>query len=157
MSSSGTSFGLLLIRLALGTIFIAHGGQKVFGWWGGHGLEEFVKMMTNIGFPAYMGYLAAFTELAGGVAVMIGLLTRLAGLGLAIVMGVAIWRVHLPNGFFMNWFNEAGKGHGMEYSLALLAMALCLLFAGAGSISMDCACRRKKSHRSTTFGSSETH
>ncbi len=153
MSSSGTSFGLLLIRLALGSVFIAHGGQKVFGWWGGHGLEEFVKMMTNIGFPAYMGYLAAFTELAGGIAVTIGLLTRLAGLGLAIVMGVAIWRVHLPNGFFMNWFNEAGRGHGVEYSLALLAMALCLLFAGAGEISFDSALRNKKIHRSKTFSS----
>ncbi|MFO1519804.1 MAG: DoxX family protein [bacterium] len=145
------SFGLLLLRLALGAIFIVHGGQKVFGWLHGPGLDGWVAMMGKSGVPAFMAYLAAFTEFGGGIAVVLGLLTRLAGLGLASVMAVAIWQVHWKNGFFLNWFLEPGKGHGYEYNLALIAMALCLVFAGAGRISIDALFCKKKTTSATTI------
>lgn len=145
MRSSTTSFGLLLLRLALGAIFIAHGGQKVFGWWGGSGLEPFIKNIQEMGLPTYLAYVSAYTEFLGGFAVALGLLTRLAGFGLAVVMGVAVWKVHLANGFFL-------KNSGFEYCLALGSMALCLLFAGAGSISLDrIYCRKKPKSESSVF------
>ena len=131
------SFGLLLLRLALGAIFFAHGAQKVMGWWGGPGIEVFAQHVMSMGMPHFMAYVAAYAELLGGVAVIIGFLTRLACLGLASNMAVAIWKVHLANGFFLNWFLVPGKGHGFEYAMALMAMSLCLLFTGAGKISID--------------------
>ncbi len=131
------SFGLLILRIALGVIFIAHGGQKAFGLFGGHGIEGFASHMGNMGMPAFMAYVAAYTEFFGGIAVIAGLLTRLAGLGISCVMIVAIWKVHGPNGLFLNGMCEPGKGHGYEFAMALLAMALCLVFTGAGKISLD--------------------
>lgn len=131
------SFGLLILRIVLGVIFIAHGGQKTFGWFGGHGIEGFAAHMSTMGMPAFMAYVAAYTELLGGIAVIAGLLTRLSALGITCVMIVAIWKVHGPNGLFLNIMCEPNKGHGFEFALALLGMALCLVFTGAGKISLD--------------------
>lgn len=131
------SFGLLILRLALGVIFFAHGAQKVMGWWGGHGIEGFSPHVISMGMPVFMAYVAAYAELIGGAAVVFGFLTRLAALSLAGVMGVAIWKVHGANGLFLNVMCAPDKGHGFEYALALLAMALCLIFTGAGKISLD--------------------
>src|SRR5687767_8728420 len=122
--------GLFILRLALGIIFIAHGGQKMFGWFGGRGLEATVTGFTGMGIPAALGYLAAFTEFFGGVAVVIGLLSRLAALGLTVTMAVAIAMVHGKNGFFL-----ADKG--FEYNLALIAMALAVAIAGPGRIALS--------------------
>lgn len=124
---TATDWGLLALRLALGVIFIAHGGQKVFGWFGGHGLANTVAGMGQMGIPAPLAYLAAFTEFFGGVAVVIGLLTRLASLGLAVVMIVAIAQVHLKNGFFL-------ENKGFEYNIALLGMAVALVLTGPGRL-----------------------
>ncbi len=121
--------GLFIVRLALGIIFIAHGGQKVFGWFGGRGLEATVTGFAGMGIPAAMAYLAAFTEFFGGIAVVIGLLSRLASLGLAVTMVVAIVMVHGKNGFF--------APTGFEYNLALLAMALAVAVAGPGRIAVS--------------------
>lgn len=131
-------WGLLWLRIALGVIFMAHGAQKVFGLWGGHGLSGTVNFFQqNLGVPPILGYVACFTELLGGAAILLGLLTRLSALGLAAVMGVAIYKVHWVNGFFINWYNTPNVGHGIEYNVALMAMSLCLLFTGAGCISLD--------------------
>ncbi|MBI3266165.1 MAG: DoxX family protein [Chlamydiae bacterium] len=131
-------WGLLWMRLALGMIFIAHGCQKVFGLWGGHGLSQTVAFINqNLGIPVPWAYAAAFTELLGGVSVLLGLLTRLGALGLASVMAVAIYKVNWANGFFMNWFNTPNVGHGIEYSLALIGLSWGLVFAGPGCFSLD--------------------
>jgi putative oxidoreductase len=131
------SLGLLVLRLALGVIFFAHGAQKVMGWWGGYGMDGFSQHVISMGMPAFMAYVAAYVELLGGAAVIFGFLTRLAALGLVGVMGVAIWKVHGVHGLFLNIMCAPDKGHGFEYALALLAMALCLVFTGAGKISLD--------------------
>ena len=129
---------LLVLRLALGVIFVMHGSQKMLGLFGGHGLLATVEnFQTNLGVPAALAYAAVFTEFFGGIALILGLLTRLAALGIGTNMGVAMWKVHLANGFFLNWTCEVGKKHGFEYNLALLAMALALVLIGAGNYSLD--------------------
>src|SRR5262245_40360389 len=114
MTSNSVSFGLLLLRLALGAIFIAHGSQKVLGWWEGPGLAGWVGCMGKAGVPAFFAYLSAFTEFLGGMAIVIGLLTRLASLGILSVMAVAVATVHFKNGFFLNFTCDPAKGHGFE-------------------------------------------
>lgn len=125
--------GLFVLRLALGIIFIAHGGQKLFGWFGGQGLEPTVAGFARMGVPAPLAYLTAFTEFFGGIAVLIGLLSRLGALGIACVMLGAIVLVHAKNGFFMN----SPGGAGIEFTLALFSMALAILIAGPGKIALS--------------------
>lgn len=125
----------LPLRLALGAVFIAHGAQKVFGWWGGPGLSAFIE---NQGRPAPFGLqpewlwlgAAAFAELIGGLLVLTGFLTRLGTLLIAAVMLVGIFGVHWAAGFFMQ------KG-GYEYALALLLISVALLISGGGRFSLD--------------------
>jgi len=100
----------------------------------GSGIQFFGQ---SLGIPPFFTVLAAFTEFFGGIAVLVGALTRLAALGLALVMVVAALKVHLPYGFFMNWANTPGVGHGIEMNLALFAMAVGLLLSGGGSFSLD--------------------
>jgi len=142
--SKFASLGPLLIRLALGSIFIAHGGQKVLGLWGGGGLQATVEGFVQMGSPEWVGYAISFGELLGGLGILVGCLTRVAGLGIAAIMGGAIYLVHWPNGFFLNHYLVPDKGHGMEYAIALLAMALSLVFTGAGPLCLDCILFRKK-------------
>ena len=93
----------------------------------------FVKM----GMPAPLAALVIIAEFFGGLGVLFGALTRLAALGPAVIMVGAIFTVHLKSGFFLNWFNEPGRGHGIECNLAYLAMALSLVLTGAGPVSID--------------------
>ena len=111
----------LPVRLGLGTIFIAHGAQKLFGWFGGYGLEATGQWMDSIGLaPGYwMALAAGSAEFFGGLLIVLGLLTRAAALSAVATMIVAIVSVHLANGFFMS-------NNGYEFALALLLMAAAL-------------------------------
>ncbi len=132
------SWSLLIVRVVLGIIFFAHGAQKVFGWFGGPGLRGTIGYFKqSLGIPAGATVLAAFTECFGGLAVLVGFLARPAALGLIAVMLVAVATVHWKNGFFLNWSNTPGKGHGFEFNLALIGMALAVLVGGAGRLSVD--------------------
>ncbi|MCU7494265.1 MAG: DoxX family protein [Ignavibacteria bacterium] len=125
-----TSIVILLLRIILGIVFIAHGGQKVLGWFGGRGLAATVDMfVNNMHIPAVLAYMDAFTEFLGGILVLIGLLTRISSAGIAVVMIVAIARVHAPNGFF----NPAGY----EFPLTLLVIAVVLFLYGSGRYGID--------------------
>jgi putative oxidoreductase len=126
--------GLLVLRLALGTIFIAHGGQKLFVY----GFEGVAGGFAQMGVPmaSVVGPFIGFVELFGGIAIFIGLLTRLAGLGVASTMIGAISLVHLKNGFF--------NPGGIEFPLMLLASALAVVITGAGSYSIDSVIGRRK-------------
>lgn len=130
-------YGLIPLRIAIGIIFIAHGGQKLFPIWGGHGLGATIKMFGQMGMPAILTVLVALTEFFGGIGVLVGLLTRLAALGISFVMLGAIFMVHIGNGFFLNWFCQPGQGHGVEYNIALLSGAITLILLGAGKYSID--------------------
>ncbi len=129
-------FGPLAIRLALGTIFIFHGAQKLFGVWGGPGLDGVVGMVRSLGFrPAFVWALVlSLTEFAGGLFVLAGLFTRYAALAIAVDMAVAILRIH--------WGKFPVAENGMEFALMLLAAAVSLVFTGARAVSIDRAARR---------------
>ncbi|WP_432823714.1 DoxX family protein [Trichloromonas sp.] len=132
------SWGLLLLRLGLGCIFMAHGAQKLFGWFGGAGFQTTIQnFQQGLNIPMELTVLAMIAEFFGGLGVLAGCLTRVAALGLCSVMIVAIVKVHLVNGFFMNWFCLEGQGHGIEFNLALLAMSACLVISGGGEASVD--------------------
>lgn len=124
--------GALALRVAVGTIFVAHGAQKLFGWFGGYGLEGTGQFMGSIGLtPGYlMALLVGAAEFFGGLALVLGILVRPAAAALAFAMLVAIFSVHFSKGFFMD------KG-GFEYALALFAASLSLMFSGAGRFSLD--------------------
>jgi putative oxidoreductase len=129
---------LLIVRVFLGVIFFAHGAQKVFGWFGGPGLKGTIGYFQNsLAVPPTLAVFAALTECFGGLAVFVGLLTRLAALGLIVVMLVAVAKVHWRNGFFLNMSLQPGKRHGFEFNFALIGMALALLVGGGGAKSMD--------------------
>ena len=122
----------LPLRLGSGVIFAAHGAQKLFGWFGGYGLEGTAGWMASIGLEPgmLMAALAGGAEFFGGLLLIAGLLVRPAALVLAGTMAVAIATVHLANGLFM-------ANNGYEFGLALLAISLGLLVRGAGSFSLD--------------------
>lgn len=128
----------LLLRLGLGVIFFAHGAQKVLGWFGGYGLAASLGYFENIlGISAPLFYLAAFTEFLGGIAIILGLFSRVFAIGYFIEMLVALFKVHVPVGFFMNWGSVAGRGEGYEFILALLAMSFAVVLLGPGEYSLD--------------------
>jgi len=131
------SWSHLVVRLILGIVFFAHGAQKVFGWFGGPGLAPTIAGFRQMNIPPAATVTAAVVECVGGLGMIVGLLARPAALGLIIVMLVAIAKVHAAHGFFINWMMTPGRGHGYEFNLALIAMALSILIGGAGMVSVD--------------------
>lgn len=129
--SSNAEFSPLLLRLPLGIILSAHGAQKLFGWFGGYGLDGTGQWMASIGFePGYlMALLAGSAEFFGGLALVIGLLTRPAALVTAFTMLVAM-TVHIGNGLFVS-------NNGYEFALLLMMSLLYLAIIGGGRISLD--------------------
>jgi putative oxidoreductase len=132
------SWSHLVVRLGLGMIFFAHGAQKVLGWFGGPGLRGTIGYFKQgLGIPPAATVSAAFIEFLGGLCLIMGFLARPAALGIIAVMLVATSTVHLKHGFFINWAMTPGQGHGYEFNLALVAMALAILIGGAGVVSVD--------------------
>lgn len=128
----------LMVRIPLGLIFMAHGSQKLLGLFGGQGLTgTFKTFEEKMGIPPIFTLLAIIAEFGGGFGILTGFLTRLSAAGIATVMLVAMYKVHWINGFFLNVTGAAGRGHGIEYDLALLGMALYLLIAGGGRWCLD--------------------
>jgi putative oxidoreductase len=127
-------YGPLALRVPVGIIFAVHGAQKLFGWFGGYGLEGTGQFFGSIGLnPGYlMALLAGAVEFFGGLALVAGLLVRPAAAALAMAMLIAIFGVHVGKGFFVD------KG-GYEYALVLFAASLSLMFSGAGRHSADVA------------------
>ncbi|MDX3773173.1 DoxX family protein [Chromatiaceae bacterium AAb-1] len=130
--TSNAGIAALLLRVPVGIIFVAHGAQKLFGWFGGYGLEGTGGWMASIGLTpgVLMAFLAGSAEFFGGIALILGFLTRPAALALSLAMLVAIFTVHIGNGLFMS-------NNGYEFGLALLAASVSLLFSGAGKASVD--------------------
>ncbi|MDO8663174.1 MAG: DoxX family protein [Candidatus Omnitrophota bacterium] len=135
--STDADISAFILRLMLGIVFFPHGAQKVLGWFGGHGLSATLAAFTDkMHIPFIFALLAVMAESIGAVALIIGFFTRLAALGIAVVMAVAIYMVHGRFGFFMNW-SGAQKGEGIEYHLLAMAIAITLIIKGAGSFSID--------------------
>jgi putative oxidoreductase len=136
MKSNFNDFALLLLRLALGGVMWAHGAQKLLGLFGGHGPQGFVHGVASMGFPLALGWLVIAVEFFGGIAIALGVLSRLAALGMAVEMAVAVFKVHWKVGFFMNWNSVAGRGEGFEYPVLLGVVALVLLLTGPGRFAL---------------------
>jgi putative oxidoreductase len=130
---------LTMVRVILGVVLFAHGAQKLLGWFGGPGLSATLKMFRDqLRIPAPLAFLAIAAEFFGGLGLIVGLLTRIAALGIAITMVVAMVMVHLRYGFFLNWFGNK-PGHGIEYHLIVIALAIVVMVKGAGAFSFDLA------------------
>jgi putative oxidoreductase len=126
-----------LARIILGIIFFAHGSQKVFGWFGGPGLKQTLRTLTQfVGLPSIVALLAVGAELVGGAALVLGFFGRISALGIAVNMLAAILMVHGRFGLFMNWFGDR-KGHGIEYHLLAIALAIVIIAKGSGAFSLD--------------------
>jgi len=115
---------LLVLRLVLGAVMIAHSYHKVYG-----GMHDYVHFIASLGIPPWLGYVSALTEFGGGILVFIGLFTRLLAAAILIDMLVAITKVHWSHGL-------QGQG-GYEFPLSLAAIAFALIFFGAGPIALD--------------------
>ena len=119
----GVDLGLLAVRLALASVFMYHGGQKLFGWFEGKGLTGLIE-----GYGYVVGNLIGIGEFFGGLGLLVGVLTRFSGLSLVLIMAGAIWYVHGKNGF-------GGQG-GYEFNLVLLLCALAIAMAGPGRLTV---------------------
>lgn len=130
--ASKAGFDTLPLRVGTGVIFAAHGAQKLFGWFGGYGLEGTAGWMDSMGLGPgiLMATLAGSAEFFGGLALIAGAAVRPVAIALAVTMLVAIFSVHINNGLFMS-------NNGVEFGLALLVVMLALAIRGAGSVSLD--------------------
>ncbi len=130
--SSDAGLAPLAVRIPVGAIFFAHGAQKLFGWFGGYGLQGTAQWMDSIGLHpgTLLALLAGGAEFFGGLALLLGLLVRPASAVLAFTMLVAIFSVHIGKGLFLS-------NGGYEYGLALLAVSVALFISGAGRFALD--------------------
>ncbi len=125
------------LRLALGLMIFPHGAQKALGWFGGYGLEGTLGFFGSIGVPTLAALLVIAAEFLGGLALIAGLLSRVAAVGVAAVMtGAVFLGGHLANGFFMNW-SGTQAGEGWEFHLLAVAIAVAVAVRGGGALSVD--------------------
>jgi putative oxidoreductase len=131
-----TDLALLLMRLPVGAVFFAHGAQKALGWFGGPGLQKTVDMMSK-SYPPIVAYLVSFGELAAGLGLIVGLLTRIAAAGMFIEMLGAVLLVHWKGGFF-------SENKGFEFPLTLCLVSLAIVLLGPGAFSLDAAFKKDR-------------
>jgi putative oxidoreductase len=135
--STSNDFVLTIVRLALGVTFFMHGAQKMLGWFGGYGFHATMGTFTHyLGIPAPLAFLAICAEFFGGLGLLVGLLSRVAALGIMVNMLVAIATIHHVNGFFMNWTGQQ-TGEGFEFHILAIALAIVVLVKGSGAVSID--------------------
>jgi putative oxidoreductase len=135
-----------VIRFTLGLVMFAHGAQKMLGWFGGNGFNGTMSFFENqMHIPALFAFLAIAAEFFGGLGLLLGFLGRVAAFGIAVNMLVAIVKVHVANGFFMNWTGQQ-KGEGFEYHLLVLGITTAVMLHGSGAWSVDHAISRRSSH-----------
>ena len=131
------NFSYWVPRVILGCVFLPHGAQKLFGWFGGFGFTNTMTYFTQTtGLPWIIAFLIVMGESLGSLGLILGFFTRLSALGLICIMVGAIITVHIPNGFFMNWFGKQA-GEGFEYHLLVIGMSIPLLVSGGGKYSVD--------------------
>jgi putative oxidoreductase len=132
-----SDYMLTIARLVLGTLFFIHGDQLVLGWFGGHGLTGSMQFFTQqLGIPAPFAFLAICAQFIGGLMLILGLIGRVAALGIICTMAGAVVKVHWQFGLFMNWFGTQ-KGEGFEYHLLAITIGLVIVLRGSGALSLD--------------------
>ena len=143
-ATNPNNWAALIARLALAIVVFPHGAQKLFGWFGGYGFQGTMGFLTGqTGLPYFIALLVILIESIGAFFVFIGFATRIAAFGiLANFVGVLL-KIHLANGFFMNWAGTQ-KGEGIEYFVLLIGLAVILLITGGGKASVDAALMRRR-------------
>ncbi len=136
LMSTDDSKATALLRVALGIVFFAHGSQKVFGWFDGPGFNGALAYFASLHVPTVFALIAIAAEFLGSLGLIFGLLSRVAALGIAGIMIVAVALVHIHFGFFMNWHGKQA-GEGIEYHLLVLTMTIFLMIRGGGALSLD--------------------
>jgi len=137
------SWSGLVLRVTLGLVMLPHGAQKLLGWFGGSGFVGTMGFFTEqMHIPAGLAFLVIMGESFGSLGLIVGFLTRFSAFGLLCIMPGAIFMVHWPHGFFMNWFGKQA-GEGFEYHLLVIGMSVALLIAGGGKWSVDGAIAKK--------------
>jgi putative oxidoreductase len=134
----------LVARVVLGLVMIPHGFQHALGLLGGYGFNGTLNWMTGtLGFPAPLAVLAIVTELVAPFALLLGIGGRLAAAGIfGLMLGAA--STHRQSGFFMNWFGSLPAGsEGFEYHILAAALALVVMIAGSGTLSLDRRLQRR--------------
>jgi putative oxidoreductase len=127
---------LLILRLTMAIVIWPHGAQKALGWFDGPGIAATVAgMSSHFGLPPAVAYLVIAVEFLGPILLVLGIITRVAALGIAIDMACAAALAHAPNGFFMN-FSGKQPGEGVEYFVLLVGIGLALTIAGPGRIAI---------------------
>lgn len=139
--STQDDWSLTLLRLALGIVMLPHGLQKTLGWFGGPGFHAMMAGFTQGGIPAVFAFLAICAESLGSLGLIVGLLSRVAAFGILCVMIVAVFRVNLAYGMFMNWAGNQ-KGEGIEFHILAIGIAIAIIIRGAGAFSLDRALSR---------------
>ena len=136
--------GLLVLRLVVAVVLLAHGSHQVFGMFDGPGVgpggltttaARFSTLGLEPGYP--LAVMAGTVQLAAGGLIVIGLLTRWASIASALYLGIMIWKDQWRWGFFANWMIAPQRGHGVEISVMLVGALTCLALAGAGDWSID--------------------
>jgi putative oxidoreductase len=134
--NTDNDISLLLARVTLGAVMFAHGGQKLFGLFGGNGFSGTLNYFISTGMPAILAILVILGESLGSLALIAGFFSRFMAFSIGLIMAGAIFMVHLPNGFYMNWFGKQ-PGEGYEYHLLAIGLSLVVMLKGSGAFSID--------------------
>jgi len=129
-NTPAVDWSLLALRVVVGIVFMAHGAQKLFGAFGGPGLQAVVQMMGPV------GYLVTIGEFFGGFGLILGVLSRFSAASIIVIMLGAIGMVHGKVGFFMNWAGQQA-GEGYEYHLLVIALLLSIVLIGPGRFALS--------------------
>lgn len=137
LTNTHADWVVAIARITLGIIFFAHGAQNMLGWYGGPGLPASMKTFTeDLRLPSTLAFLVIAGEFFGGIGLIVGLFSRIAALVIALTMVGAIVTVHFRFGLFLNWFGNQ-KGHGIEFHLLAIVLALVVVVKGGGAFSLD--------------------
>ena len=127
----------VILRIILGSVLFAHGARNMIGWFGGNGFSSTMQYFTEtVGLNYIVGFLVIFLQFFGAIFILIGFTTRVIALGILGMFIGMIVTVHLPYGFFMNWFGNSA-GEGFEYHILVIGICSALLVLGGGAWSLD--------------------
>ena len=145
LATNSTNWYALIARLALGITIFPHGAQKLLGWFGGYGFNGTMSFLTGqVHLPWIIGLLVILIEFFAPLLLIFGFATRIAAFALIVNFLGVFFKVHIQNGFFMNWSMQPNKGEGLEYFILLFGLAFISLIAGGGKASVDAAITRNK-------------
>lgn len=143
ISTDPKNYAALVGRLALGIVLLPHGAQKLLGLFGGYGFNGTMGFFTEtLGIPGVIAFCIIILESFGALGLILGIATRFTAFWTIVQFIGAILIVHLPFGFFMNWFGNQ-QGEGFEFHILLIGLAGVLLFTGSGAFSVDSLISKK--------------